>query len=190
MATFSVDNFCLNFCPLQTGNYSADRSLNWFAVILMLHAVNHRVRLVNRPIAVSAAIAWDCGVPKVNLLFCVFIRKRACIPKNERKGFALLEVFNNIYSRHWQQEVRGCEPGENMFPILSVQVLPENKRPVSTGGSSFSKHVLNISFILKLEKNINVNLVCKDLAKKRKLKITCSSAIFLSSEPCAECKWI
>ena len=85
MTTFSVDNFCLNFSALQTGNYSADRSLNWFAVILVLHAVNHRVRLVNCPIAVSAAIAWDCGVPKINLLFFVFIRKRASIPENERR---------------------------------------------------------------------------------------------------------
>ena len=154
MTTFSVDNFCLNFCSLQTGNYSADRSLNWFAVILVLHAVNHRVRLVNCPIAVSAAIAWDCGVPKVNLLFFVFIRKRACIPKTKERGLFAWSR-KNIYSRHWQQEVRGCASGENMFPILSVQDLPKNNSPVSTGGSSFSKHVLNISLsILKSGKNI------------------------------------
>ena len=158
----------------------------------MLHAVNHRVRLVNCPIAVSAAIAWDCGVPKINLFFLYSSeREQVYLKMKEENGLFALEVLNNIYSRHWQQEVRGCASGENMFPILSVQVLPKNKSPVSTGGSSFSKHVLNISLsILKFGKNIIVDLVCKDLAKKRRLKITCNNAIFLSSESCAESKWI
>ena len=137
MTTFSVDNFCLNFSALQTGNYSADRSLNWFAVILVLHAVNHRVRLVNCPIAVSAAIAWNCGVPKVNLLWFVFIRKRACIPKNERKGFVCSRFYTIFTQDIDNRKLEDVRQGKICFPSCLCKFFQRIKALCQQEGHPF-----------------------------------------------------